>query len=80
MTTVALKKKIAKQLDRADEKLIKLVSALINEYEESSKEESLMTSSQKKEVDRRLKLHKEGKLEYYTFEEVKKSILLRKKS
>ncbi|HYG52841.1 MAG TPA: addiction module protein [Flavobacteriales bacterium] len=80
MTTTALKKKIARQLDRADDKLVQLVSALIDKYEESSKGESLMTPAQKKEVDRRLKLHKEGKLKYYTFEEVKKSILSRKKS
>lgn len=80
MTTIALKKKIVKQLDNADDKLIKLVSALINQYEESSKEDSLITPSQKREIDRRLKLHKEGKQKYYTFEEVKKSILSRRKS
>jgi putative addiction module component (TIGR02574 family) len=79
MTTIALKKKIVKQLDRADDKLIKFVSALMDEYEESSNEESLMTPAQKKEIDRRLKLHKGGNQKYYTFEEVKKSILSRRK-
>jgi hypothetical protein len=80
MTTTALKKKIVKQLDGADDKLIKLVSALINQYEESSKEESLMTDAQKKEIDRELVLHKKGNQTYYTLEEIKKSILSRKKS
>lgn len=80
MTTIALKKKIVKQLDSADDKLIKLVSALIDQYEESSREESLMTPSQKKEIDRELVLHKKGKQTYYTLEEIKKTILSRKKN
>ena len=41
---------------------------------------SLMNKAQKKELDRRLKLHKEGKLKYYTFEEMKNIILKRTKN
>lgn len=79
MTTMTLRKKIVARVNKADDRLLKLVNALMNEYEETESDESLMSDLQKKELDKRLNLHKQGKLQYYSLSQIKKSLGTSKK-
>lgn len=79
MASVLSRKQIVDRVTKADSKLLKLVNELINDYEDTDDNQSVLTKEQKKEVDRRLQLHKEGKLKYYTLSEIKKSILSKSK-
>lgn len=45
-----------------------------NDPAHSDSQKSLLSMHQKSEVTKRLKLHKEGKLKYFTFDEIKKLI------
>lgn len=62
-------------MNHADERLLKLVNALITEYEDTLEEEYDLTINDKKEIDSRMKLFKEGKMKIHTVEEVRKKIM-----
>lgn len=74
MTRVQIKNKVQDYLDHADERILKMVYALLKEYQKTPDSESLMTDAQKVEIDRRWKLHKSGKSKSYTIEEMRQHI------
>lgn len=75
MTTTALRKKITSKVNKADDRLLELVNALIEKYEETLEEEYELSAADKKEIDKRMKLYKEGKMKTHTPEEVRKKIM-----
>jgi putative addiction module component (TIGR02574 family) len=79
MTTVNLKKNIHKAVDKIDDAELLQAVYTILEREIGNLEEYELTAAQKKELDRRLANHKSGKSKSYSWEEVKASLLNRKK-
>lgn len=69
MTEVQLRKKIHAFVDHADERLLKLVYALMTEYESSVYE---FTVEEKKEIYRRSKELKSGKIKGVSLEDAVK--------
>jgi putative addiction module component (TIGR02574 family) len=67
MTTVALKNRVLEFVETADNKLLKMIYALAESYQQ---EETELTVSQKNEIDRRLERFAEGKTHFFTREEV----------
>ncbi len=79
MTTLRLKNNIHKAIDKIeDENLLKAVYTILEKQMETNGEYDL-TPAQQKELDRRLANHQSGKSKTYSWEEVKASLLNRKK-
>ncbi|MBI2730851.1 MAG: addiction module protein [Sphingobacteriales bacterium] len=79
MTTTLLKKKLTKAINEIeDEQFLKALDTIV-----SSKQEDEMiyelSAAQKKELDKRLANYKAGKTKTYSWEEVKATLLKRKK-
>jgi hypothetical protein len=79
MNAVAKRKKIHAYLDKADDNFVEIVYQLVTYNEKSSSEKSLLTDQQKKELDKTLRDYESGKEKLYTFNEVKASILRKRK-
>jgi putative addiction module component (TIGR02574 family) len=74
MTVTALKKRIIRTLDKVnDTKTLQLVYDIL-EHSANPPQEYELTPAQKKELDRRMKLHKQGKMKYYTLAEIRKKV------
>jgi hypothetical protein len=75
MTSITLKKQLHKAIDTIENTgFLKAVYAMLKEYSEEE-EGSLLAEDQKKELDRRIELHKKGKSKNYTRGEVQKKVL-----
>jgi putative addiction module component (TIGR02574 family) len=68
-TTIELRKRVQNYIKAADDRLLRLIEALVVSYQEDVTEEKL-TDVQKKELDRRLQRYNEGKTVFHTWEEV----------
>ena len=74
MTTTTLKKGIQKAVENInDSEILQAVYTLLTKNADEEAYE--LTSAQKRELDRRLALHKRGKSKYYSLEEVRKNVL-----
>ena len=72
MTTTTLKNRIKAKIDKIkSEELLQAIYVLLDEKEEYSYE---LTSAQKKELDKRIALHKTGQSKSSSWEDVKKRI------
>ncbi len=72
MKSEKLKKEIHHAIDVVNDD--EILYAVYTILKKTTDEDHELTSSQKKELDKRLAEHKSGKLKYYTIEEVKKSV------
>lgn len=79
MTTTILKKKLTKAISEIDDAGLLQAVYTILEKQLGSQSEYELTSSQKKELDRRVADHKAGRTKSYPWEEVKKNLLNRKR-
>ncbi len=79
MTTIILKKKLTKAISEIDDAGLLQAVYTILEKQLGSQSEYELTSSQKKELDRRMADHKAGRTKAYPWEEVKKNLLNRKR-
>jgi putative addiction module component (TIGR02574 family) len=70
-TSTKIREYIHKQIDQLDDHLLNAVYAMLKSYQESKAEEFKLTEKQEKELDHRIKRHKEGKSGSFTWEEVK---------
>jgi hypothetical protein len=74
MSTSELKSSITQMLKKVkDERLLKVMYSLVKEYSDES--DSILTAEQKRELDRRLELHLNGKSKNYTLAQAKKATL-----
>ncbi|HTL83227.1 MAG TPA: hypothetical protein VL651_16045 [Bacteroidia bacterium] len=71
MTTIQLRKKVHAIVDNADERLLKMVLAMMQEYESPA---YVFTAEEKKEIYRRSKELRSGKVKGYTLEETLRSV------
>lgn len=72
MTTTAIRTKVHKYIDEADNNVLEVVYKLLEVYRQSNT--SLLTNEQQKEVLKRSAQYKAGKIEGYSLAEVKKRI------
>lgn len=79
MTTVKIREKVHSIIDNADERILKVVYAMLKEYEKAETTTSPLTVDQKKEIDRRWENHESGKSKSYTIDEVNKYVKTRLK-
>ena len=61
--------------NNADESFVQLMWDMMKVHENTKDEDYELTPLQKKELDRRVKMHKSGKSKSYSWEEVKQRIL-----
>jgi putative addiction module component (TIGR02574 family) len=74
MTTTTLKTGIRKAVENVnDSDILKAVYTILQKNAEE--EAYILTTEQKRELDKRLAEHKAGKLKYYTLSQVKKATL-----
>ncbi|MGE5108159.1 MAG: addiction module protein [Sphingobacteriales bacterium] len=79
MTTTLLKKKLTNAINKIeDAQFLEALHTIVSSKQEDEMIYELSTP-QKKELDRRLADYKSGKSKTYTWEEVKSSLLKRKK-
>jgi hypothetical protein len=72
MTTTAIRTKVHKYIDEADNDVLEVVYKLLEVYRQSNS--SLLTESQQKEVLKRSVLYKTGKAKVYTVAEARKKL------
>lgn len=72
MTTAAIRTKVHKYIDEADNNVLEVVYKLLEVYRESNT--SLLSNDQQKEVLKRSSLYKAGKMKGYSLTEVRKKI------
>jgi len=78
MTTLTKKKKIIDYVYKADPDFLEIIYQLIKYNESANSDKSLLSNAQKTELDKTIIEHENGKLTYYTFDEIKKSIARKK--
>ena len=72
MTTAAIRSKVHKYIDEADNKVLEVVYQLLEVYRQSNS--SLLTHEQQKEVLKRSALYKAGKIKGYSLTEARKLV------
>lgn len=72
MTTSAIRSKVHKYIDEADNKVLEVVYQLLEVYRQSNS--SLLTDEQQKEVLKRSALYKAGKIKGYSLTEARKLV------
>jgi hypothetical protein len=72
MTTTAIRTKVHKYIDEADNNVLEVVYKLLEVYRQSNT--SLLTNEQQKEVLKRSAQYKAGKMKGYSLAEVRKRI------
>ena len=72
MTTSAIRSKVHKYIDEADNKVLEVVYQLLEVYRQSNS--SLLTDEQQKEVLKRSALYKAGKIKGYSLPEARKLV------
>ena len=70
MTTTAIRKKVHQYIDDAEENVLEAIYRMLKIYVDDGNE-SLMTKEQKKEIDKRSRLFRQGKLKASSWEEVR---------
>ncbi len=71
MTTKTIKKKVIEYINHAEDDVIEAVYKMLKIYEDSDGK-SLMSTSQKSEIEKRSTLYKSGKLRTSSWSDVKK--------
>ena len=71
--TVDLRNRVLSYINSADDRLLRMMQALAESYKEDE-EESLLTTAQEEELDRRLERHRRGETKFHTWEEAKAKI------
>lgn len=71
MTSKALKKKVIEYINHAEDNVLEAVYKMLKIYEDNDGD-SLMTSEQKAEIEKRSALYKQGKLKSSSWDDVKK--------
>ncbi len=74
MEPTELKNTVIKYLENADERLLKMIKALIESYDEEGGVNPALNEEHYKEIDRRREEYLKDPEETYTWEEVKESI------
>ena len=74
METTELKNTVVKYLENSDERLLKMIKALIESYDEEEADSSTLNEEHYREIDRSREEYLEDPEDTYTWEEVKKSI------
>lgn len=74
MTALKIKAKVHDYIEHADERILKVVYAMLKEYEKNEDSTSWLTEEQKLEIDKRWENHKKGKSKSYSVEEAKKFV------
>ena len=74
METTELKNTVIRYLENADERLLKMIKALIESYGEEEADSSTLNEEHYREIDRRREEYLEDPEDTYTWEEVKESI------
>lgn len=72
MTTTAIRSKLHKYIDEADNDVLEVVMKLLEVYRKGNT--SLLTAEQKEEVFKRVVLYKEGKMKGASLPEVRKRV------
>ena len=72
MTTSAIRTKVHKYIDEADNKVLEVVYQLLEVYRQGNS--SLMTAEQQKEILNRSALYKAGKIKGFSITEARKRI------
>ena len=72
MTTTAIRTKVHKYIDEADNDVLEVVYKLLEVYRQSNS--SLLSENQQKEVLKRSVLYKTGKAKVYTVAEARKKL------
>jgi hypothetical protein len=72
MTTTAIRSKVHKYIDEADNNVLEVVYKLLEVYRQNNT--SLLTEEQRKEVLKRSSLYKAGKMKSRSFTEVRKRL------
>lgn len=73
--TVNLRNKVLDYISSADDRLLRMIQTLAENYQE--KEKTVLTKAQKDELDRRLERYERGETKFYTWEEAKAKIVNR---
>jgi Putative addiction module component len=71
MTSKAIKKKVIAYIDHADDNVLEAIYKMLKIYEDNDGK-SLMSVAQKKEIENRSTLYRQGKIKTTTWSEVKK--------
>ncbi len=66
---VELKNQIIEKIHSADDKLLRMIKALVESYQEEDDFE--LNEAQKAELERRLEKHEKGEMEFSSWEDVK---------
>lgn len=74
-----LRKEAKKYIDHADERVVKMVYAMLEADAENEKDSYHLTPEQEAELDEIMELDKKGLMEYSSWEEVKARILSKKR-
>jgi len=74
MTTIKIRQKVYDYISNADERILKVVYAMLKEYEDTPGEKSVLTEKQYELIEKRWKNHKNGKSKSYTIEQVKQRL------
>ena len=74
MTTIKIREKVNEYLNNADERMLKVVYAMLKEYENRPAQKSVLSDEQYKEMEKRLKNYKSGKSKGYTVEQVRQHV------
>jgi hypothetical protein len=70
-----LRKEAKKYIDHADERVVKMVYAMLEADTESDKAAIHLTPEQEAELERRMELDKKGLMKYSTWEEARKRVI-----
>jgi len=73
MAILDLKKSVLTHIDNADERLLKLMKALAESYEEAAQEDFILSEEQYAIIDKRRKAHVKGESKSFTWEQVKQN-------
>jgi putative addiction module component (TIGR02574 family) len=74
MTTIKIREKVHNIIDNADERILKVVYAMLKEFEKTETTISSLTDEQQEEIERRWKNHKSSKSKSYSLDEVNKLV------
>ena len=73
MTTLDLKKAVLNCIDNADERLLKLIKALAESYQNDSQEDLTLSQEQYQILDQRREAHLNEESASYTWKQVKQN-------
>jgi putative addiction module component (TIGR02574 family) len=74
MTTLKIRKKVIDIVEHADDRILKVVYAMLTEYEKNEPSNSHLTKEQQEEIDKRWENHLSGRSKSYSIEQVGKFV------